>query len=244
MKKTTAIVLMLVACLTGRSQAVADSAEAAVERYLQMMNVNGLPADSMVVIETTVTTFGSKDTVRILRWHVPTNKFRVEVWHGGRLESGLVSNGGTRCRKFSPSERSWSTVSAEEFSTSLGGYDFRGPLFGWRLKGTRLQWCGNTLLKGQPLQVVKVTSPGMYDRYYMFEPGSGLLTLIIENDSADERYAPLREAHIDWKTIHEYLPLGVSLVPSLESFMRDGVLTIMSSTAHFEAVDEALFNRD
>ena len=57
-------------------------------------------------------------------------------------------------------------------------------------------------------------------------------------------FIPRHGGHIDWKSIHEYQPLEHGLLPSLESFMRDGVLTIMSSTTHFEKLDDQLFEHD
>lgn len=221
-----------------------DSAKAVVERYLQLLNIDGLPHDSLLVMETAVTFYGEKDTIWMRRWYAAPEKFRLEVWNRGKLETGLVSNGKDRFRKYVPADEDWESIKKEEFNQRLQGYDFRGPLYDWRGKGATLSWNGTTTLKGEPLQVVKVSCPAMYDRYYMFEPESGLLTLIFETDNVYKGYAPHREGHIEWKSIHEYQPLTTGILPSLESFMRGGVLTIMSSTSRLEKNDLEIFEHD
>ena len=178
------------------------------------------------------------------RWYAAPEKFRVEVWNRGKLETGLVTNGKDRFRYYVESLKSWESTDRDNFAERLQGYDFRGPLYGWRAKGATLTWNGTTTLKGEPLQVVKVNCPAMYERYYMFEPESGLLTLIFETETLPEGYSTLLKGHIDWKSVHEYQPLATGILPSLESFMRNGVLTIMSSTTHFEKMDSGLFERD
>lgn len=221
-----------------------DSARVVVDRYLQILNIDGLPQDSLLVMETAITFYGQKDTIWMHRWYAAPNMFRVEVWNRGKMETGLISNGKDRFRKYLPAYESWESIKIEDFYDRLQGYDFRGPLYDWRNKGATLAWNGTTTLKGEPLQVVKVNSPKMYERYYMFEPESGLLTLIFETDKLEESETPRREGHIDWKSIHEYQPLWTGILPSLESFMRGGILTIMSSTTHFEKLDTEIFEHD
>lgn len=221
-----------------------DSAKVVVDRYLQLLNIEGLPQDSLLVMETAITFYGEKDTIWIRRWYAAPEKYRVEVWNHGKLETGLISNGKDRFRKYVPAYESWESITLADFQDRLTGYDFRGPLYNWRDKGASLKWNGTTTLKGEPLQVVKVNCPAMYERYYMFEPESGLLTLIFETDKVYGNYSPRREGHIDWKSIHEYQPLATGILPSLESFMRGGVLTIMSSTTHFEKNNPEIFEHD
>ena len=239
---------MLLAPLAGWGQnhedLLNDTAQTVVERYLAMLNIDGLPQDSLLVMETAITFYGEKDTIWMRRWYAAPEKFRVEVWNRGKLETGLVTNGKDRFRYYVESLKSWESTDRDNFAERLQGYDFRGPLYGWRAKGATLTWNGTTTLKGEPLQVVKVNCPAMYERYYMFEPESGLLTLIFETETLPEGYSTLLKGHIDWKSVHEYQPLATGILPSLESFMRNGVLTIMSSTTHFEKMDSGLFERD
>lgn len=222
-----------------------DSARTVVDRYLQLLNIDGLPQDSLLVMETAITFYGEKDTIWMRRWYEAPGKMRVEVWNHGKLETGLTTNGTDRWRRYLPAYESWESLNQEGFDYKLLGYDFRGPLYDWRGKGATLTWNGTTTLKGMPLQVVKVECPNMLDRYYMFEPESGLLTLIFEAGETDSTtYTKPRDNRIDWKSIHEYQPLANGMLPSLESFMRNGTLTIMSSTMHFEEKNPDIFEKD
>ena len=246
MKKIVFLMLWmpLVAVAQNHQDVLSDSARAVVDRYVQMLNIDNLPQDSLLVIETAVTQYGVKDTVRMRRWYAAGEKFRVEVWHGNRIETGMVSNGKDRFHRYIRSLNSWEPVTLEDFLQHFQGYDFRGPLYNWRGKGATLSWNGTTQLKGETLQVVRVNSPTMYERYYMFEPESGLLTLIFETENLMEGAHQHNETHVEWKRIHEYQPLTTGILPSLESFMRGGVLTILSSTYHFEKLDTEIFERD
>lgn len=221
-----------------------DSAQYVVDRYLRMLNFDGLPADSMLVLETTITFNRSDDTVHMRRWYAAPQQLRVEVWQDGKLQTGLNTNGKDRFRHYTFRNKGWESINAERFAENLKGYDFRGPLYRWREQGAELTWSGTTLLKGQPLQVVKVVCPGMFTRHYMFDPQNGLLTLIIETDEASPDNMPNRDGHIEWKAIHEYFPVAGSLIVSQESFMRRGALTILNTTARLTAVDPDLFNHD
>ena len=84
----------------------------------------------------------------------------------------------------------------------------------------------------------------MYNRYYMFEPGNGLLTLIIETDETMDGKHFVSSSRIEWKMEHEFQPLHESLLPSLESFMRNEELTIFQTRYRFEAMDNEIFERD
>lgn len=240
--------LMMVIPLAGIGQTsqsnVDDTAAAVVDRYMKLLNYEALPQDSLLVMETAITFYGEKDTIWMRRWYAAPQSFRVEVWNRGKLETGLVGNGKERFRQYSQREKEWNDIGSDFFYNNLQGYDFRGPLYHWRTQGATLTWNGITTLKGEPLQVVKVESPLMYERYYMFEPGSGLLTLIFETEKLAEDSRPIRGSHIEWKSCHEYLPIGESLLPSLESFMRQGTLTILSTTAHFEPLNPDIFEKD
>jgi hypothetical protein len=221
-----------------------DTSAAVVDRYLQLMNLESYSADSMLVMETAVTTYGSDDTLWLYRWFSPSRKHRIEVWYHGILQNGLISNSEDVFLQYNTAEKKWEEVEEQVFLSLVSGYDFRGPLYLWRWNGSMLSWNGTTDLDGHPMQVVKVSRAGMYDRFYMFDPGSGLLTLIVETEEHSANFVPMKESHIEWKSIHEYLPVGVHLVPSLESFKRDGKLTILSTTAHMEYIRPRIFNRE
>ncbi|MBR4738636.1 MAG: hypothetical protein IK058_01390 [Bacteroidales bacterium] len=225
-----------------------DSAEAVVGRYLRLLNYEEMPQDSMLVMETTVSFVGSHDTFTLRRWYAAPTMMRVEVWHDNQLTEGLCTNGGNRHRMYSPREGWWNDVGHLTFHDKMDAYDFRGPLFNWQQRGIKLDYQGTVMAKGQRLLKVHAVQPNHFARYYMFEEGSGLLVLIQERDENDNGADPvLKQLHtkpIDYKVIHEYLPAGKSLVPSQESFMRDGVLTIMETKLHFEPRDNMVFNKD
>ncbi|MBP3763399.1 MAG: hypothetical protein J6I49_05935 [Bacteroidales bacterium] len=229
----------------GAPAAALDTAAMVLDTYLRMLNHDGIPSDSTLVLETTISVYGTTDTTYMRRWFTAPDMFRVEVEHNGYLQFAIYGNGKDRFRSFNIHTREWEDVDQEHLMTHLSGYDFRTPLYRWREKKAKITWCGHTTLKGQRLQVVKVVMPGYFDRYYMFDPTNGLLTLVIETSPDSEAsYQRSSQGRIDWKTYHEYLPIGEALVTSLESFMRDGQLTIMATTPRMEARNERYFNQD
>jgi len=215
-----------------------------VDRYLTLLNIEGYNADSMLVMETAVTVYGSNDTLWMFRWFAPPKKHRIELWYNGTLTEGLIGNDDDVFLHYNAQGQKWEETDEREFLSLVSGYDFRGPLYLWRWNGSDLKWNGLANVEGKTLQVVKVSRLGMFDRYYMFDPGSGLLTLIVETEDHDPTYMPMKESHVDWKFCHEYLPVGTHLVPSLESFKRDGKLTILSTTAKMEHIRPRIFNRE
>lgn len=224
---------------------LSDSATHVVERYVQMLDIDHLPQDSLLVMETAITTnLNTKDTIWMRRWYAHGERHRIEVWDGKKMTFGLATNGKDRFRNYRSAYETWEAITKENFSNRMQGYDFRGPLYRWNEKGAQLSWNGRTELKGQPLQVVKVVCPDRYNRYYMFEPESGLLTLIFETDEMFDGRKEIVPSHIEWKSFHEYQPLTTGMLPSLESFMRNGELTIMRTSYHFEALDPDFFEHD
>lgn len=221
-----------------------DTAQYVVDRYLRLQAIDELPEDSLLVLETTVTMGG--DTTLMRRWYQPHGMMRVELFHGGERYDGFITNGDKRHRRYSRRSGSWDATSADDITDLLRGYDFRGPLYRWREKGATLTWNGTTVVDGHTLQVVKVVCPKMFDRYYLFDISTGLLTLIYETDREDDIPTEISpgSSHIEWKILHEYLPVGPALLPSLESFMRSGTLTVLSTTMHLEPRNDELFNKD
>ncbi len=215
-----------------------------VDRYLNIMNVGALPTDSTLVINTQIVYPSTGDTLTMRRLYAPPQMFRVEVFNSkGELQTGLCGNGKDRFRAFSPTSGWWRDITVESFYNRLGGFDVRGPLYNWRNDNAYLTYRGQTDYKGQKLEVVHYSAPGFFKRLYMFEE-SGLLSVIIEEDTVDEGYNALHDAHIDWKCVHEYTNIGPAILPSLESFMREKLLTVLRSEMHFEKRDNLQFNQD
>lgn len=215
-----------------------------VNRYLDIMNIDALPQDSMLVVNTTITYPTTGDTLYMKRLYAPPQMFRVEVrLPNGTLQTGLCSNGKKRFRVFSPNSIWWRDITPESFYSRLSGFDLRGPLYNWQSSNAYLTYRGRTEYKGQQMDVVHFTAPGFFNRLYMFE-SSGLLSLIIEEDSVNEGSRPLDEAHIEWKCEHEYTNVGPVILPSLESFMREKTLTVLRSEMKLEKRDNLQFNQD
>lgn len=248
--KTLAATLLLLTPVAGRAQnhafVIGDTAEYVVERYLRLLAIDELPEDSVLSLETAVTVYGDTDTVWMRRWYMPSNKFRIEISYHGRIVQGYITNGKKRFRRYNRFDRVWEPINQTDIDTIVRSYDFRSPLYRWREKGATLTWNGTTLLKEHPMQVVKVSSPDMFDRYYMFDPDNGLLTLIIETDKMNGATVNVADypSHIDWKSFQEYQPVGHSLIPSEESFLRNDDLTILHTTVRLEPRNDDLFNKD
>lgn len=239
--------LLLLALLPLGLQAQ-DSAEVVVGRYLKLLCYDSLPKDSTLVMETTISFHGSNDTFTMRRWFTPPSMMRLEVWHDDALQTGLCTNGSNRYREFIRRMDWWEDVKPEEFQSKMEAYDFRGGLFNWQARGIQLEYRGVVLFKGQRLQVVRAKQKDHFTRYYMFEEQSGLLVLVQEKDEDDDNtnidLKPLHVKPMEYKVFHEYMPLGGSLVVRQESFMREGVLTVMETRAHFEPRTPLLFNQD
>lgn len=242
MKKT----ILLFLCLLPVAMHAQDTAQAIVDRYLRLLNYEDLPKDSLLVIGTEITYRDGVDTLNMLRYYQTGGMMRVEVRYADTLLTGLCSNGTTRFRTYSPTLEWWDNTDTAQWRESLEPYDFRGPLYNWRNRGIKLIYLGISRIDGHELQTVRVEEIDRYVRLYYFDPASGLLVLIIERDELPEgsRKAPFRNAPIDFKFIHEYMPIGNSLVPSVESYSREGTMTIMRSVMHFESRNNLLFNQD
>ena len=215
-----------------------------VDRYLKIMNIDAMPADSMLVATTEIVYPISGDTFTMQRYYATPQMHRIEVRKtDGSLQTGLYGNGSDTYKAYTDKYRQWVSVTTESFYSRLGGFDLRGPLYNWRSANAYLVYRGKTSYKGQQLDAVHYSAPGFFGRLYLFEP-SGLLSAIIEDDTVNDGYNALLDAHIDWKCIHEYDYVGPMLLPTVESFMRQNTLTIMRTRMRLEKRDNSLFNHD
>lgn len=238
-------ILILIALLPAMVQAQNDdTAHAIIARFTTMLNHDGLPADSLLVMETTVSYVDSRDTFVMRRWYTPPEMLRVEVWRGDTLTAGYCTNGTSRYRSYSTLDGWWKDTDSANFMRTVAAYDFRGPFLPNDTMGTHYTYAGTTTLKGMPLTVVRAERKEMYVRHYLFEQQSGLLLFIIEGDELSKGSSGRLYGHSQWKAYHEYLPVGESLLPSEESYLRDGMVTIMRTRAHFEARNDKIFNQD
>lgn len=238
------LLLLLTLLPVGLAAQETDTAHMLIERYVTMLNYDALPQDSMLVMETTISYLDRQDTFVMRRWFTAPNMLRVEVWRGDSLTTGFCTNGTTRFREYSAYNGWWVDRDSADFTRLSSPYDFRGALYRWRETGTQFTYTGTTTLNGQPLAAVLAEQLNMYSRYYLFEVRSGLLLFIIETDTMPSGSTIMGYSHSKWKAFHEYLPVGASLLPSEESYLRDDLLTIMRTTARFVPRDNTLFNRD
>lgn len=241
MKRLALLLTLMPACLTAQE---IDSARFLMDRCAAMFNYNALPLDSTLVMETTITYLETTDTFLMRRWYAAPGMYRVEVWRGDTLTTGYCTNGINRFREYSPRNDWWADLDSIEFSRRIEAYDFRGLVRRWQDAETQFIYAGTTTLKGQPLAVVRAERQNLYTRYFLFEVNSGLLLFIIETDEMPAGSRVMNYGHSDWKAFHEYIPIGACLLPSEESYLRDNLLTIMRTTAHFEPRDNMFFNRD
>ena len=243
MKKTLLLTLLLLT-LPALAQTT-DTAAAIVDRYLTLLNGDALPQDSMLVMESVISHRGLPDTFYMRRYFAPGEMQRVEVRRvDSTLVTGLCSNGKDRFRQFFPREDWWEDVSPVDFADMMLPYDYRGTLYHWREHGITLRYNGTTEVEGHPLQVVVANQPNHFTRYYMFDSTNGLLVFVSEKDHRQQELVIPGSQPVDWKTIHEYQPVGESLIVNLESFLRGQLFTIVETTMHLEKKNNLLFNQD
>ena len=242
---TLALLLLPLLVVAQDHQYRIDTAAYVVDHYLRQLNHEALPPDSMLVMHTTAYVHGGNDTFDIKRWFVPPQMARVEVRHHGQLQTGLCSNGHDRFRSYNKSLGYWVDLRADLFYDRMMGYDFRGPLYNWSMHGVELSYDGKVKTEsGVMMDAVRVNDPTQFIRVYLFEP-SGLLSVVVSTgDSPDPEYKSNPARNTDWKVVHEYLRVGPCLLPKQESFLRNGVITVMETEAHLEARKDIIFNAD
>lgn len=242
MKKKLLLLLGLLP-LTVQAQ---DTAEAVVDRYVSLLNYDALPKDSMLVMETTIIYRDQADTFYMRRYYQEGEMHRIEVYHGDSLTTGLCSNGTFRFREYSAATEWWDDREPDQWRSLMEPYDFRGPLYRWRERGIKLTYMGTSQVGGHDMLTVRTEQIDHYVRLYFFDPSNGLLVLIMERDEMPEgsHSSPFRTRNIDFKFVHEFMPMGESLVPSQESYRRGVDMVIMLTTMRFEPRNNLLFNQD
>lgn len=248
MKKAMFTIVLVAAALTAAAQDHqyrTDTAADLVDRYLRMQNADAMPADSMLQLVTTAYTVGGTDTFTIRRWYAVPLMHRIEVWHGRSLQAAYCSNGHNRFRMYKPDLGYWVDITADMFYDRLTGYDFRGPLYGWRAQNAQLGYEGRVSVRDHgELQSVYVRAPFRFGRRYMFDD-NGLLALIVETGEMDTtEYRPYEAARIEMKFMHEYQIVGPMMLPKEESFVRRGHVNVQKTEAAIVGRDELLFNID
>lgn len=227
--------LALLACSLHAQEDVhaKDSGTIVLENYYAILNVDNIPADSMLYIESySVDASQPADTVFMRRWFGAPNQTRVEVTYHGQLVNGMQSDGNKVFRIFDTVKRQWKDVKSEKFYDMMA-YDYRGPLYNWHAMGAELFYQGVWDFQGHKVHRVFVMQTGRYDRNYLFEKETGLLFFIDERDTHDQGMRKDRQGHVTWRAYHEYVPLNGSLYVSEESFMKDNSVTVTRHAYRF-----------
>lgn len=255
MKRAILIAALLVATTAARGQQVQpqlwhsdakDSAEWVVERYLRLMNIEGLERDSILYMESTIVYASAPtDTAILKRWFLPPNRFRSEMWHKDTLLEGLYTDGKKLHREINNTNLVyWMHITESRYYDQVRPYDFRGPLYSWRADGAELTYQGVWKMEGSDVYRIYVETPDRYNSYYLFEKGSGLLFLeqTTEGHSAYSNHQA--KAFAGLHGIHEYLPIGKALLPSVESYQTKDDMLIYRTTYRYVPLDMRIFTED
>lgn len=245
MKKVLFVVLLLltVRCAVAQNhQYVEDTAARIINRYLRMLNYEALRGDSILYIKSAIVQrdFPS-DTTWMLRW-VQGNKFRVEVWAADTVQVGLLTDG-VHFQEYNTIAKIWQPMSSFDYYDDAIPYDYRGPLYNWRTLGRTAQYAGEYTFQGHPVDRVFVSGPFVYDRYYLFEKESGILFMYTESETMDGEQRSDLSNHVEWRAYHEYTPLGMSLFPSVSSYLSQGSLVVIHDTVSYLPPKEVIFQK-
>ena len=222
-----------------------DSAEVIVGNYLRVLNYDGLPTDSILYMETRIVNSSMpNDTAIMRRWFLNPNKHRFELWYGDTLMEGLFTNGKDVFYMTSTRERlPWLPVTPDKFYDNLVENDFRGTLYNWRAYGSELTYEGVWQFNGHQVYRILVETPYKYNRYYLFEKETGLLFLIQETNTFSEYTNHAEYEHPDWHAIHEFMPVGQSVIPSVESYQFRDAHVVHHTAFRFLPVDMNVFTK-
>ena len=220
-----------------------------VDRYVQMLNIDHLPQDSLLVMETAITTnLDSKDTIWMRRWYAAGEKHRIEVWIDKKLNFGLTSNGKDRFRNYRSAYETWEAITKENFSnrscraTTSAGRSTAGARKAPRSPGTAPRTS-----KGTPCRWSRWYAPRCTTATTCSTPPadcSPSSSRPTARTTAPPRSAPAPRTSSGRASTNTCPVTAPHLLPSLESFMRSGTLTVLSTTMHLEPRNDELFNKD
>lgn len=247
--KKIAIVLIMALGLNAAAQQkpeTADSAEAIVDRYMEMMEPASNRTDSILYMETYIYFRSTPhDTAIMKRWFLPPNRFRYELWFGDTLREGAYSDGKKVFREYQwDMLDGWTRVAESRYYVIVPGYDFRGPLYNWRANGSEMKYLGIWNFQGNKVYRVLMETPDKYNRYLLFEKESGLLFMIQETNEHSEYSRHIAYKHPDWHAYHEYQPVGAALLPSIESYQVDNDILFHFTRYSYIPLNMKIFTED
>lgn len=252
MKKILFLICTLLALTSTWAQtdmlsAKADSMSMAiVDRYLGILNYEGLRKDSMLYVVTYIIDRDyPQDTLFLYRWHMYPHYDRVEIYDKKSIKLGVYSDGKEYYQTFDEKRRTWRHVTPMTCYNMLMPYDIRGSLADWRAKGAEMTYKDETTLNGNAVEQVFVSTPEQFDRTYFFEKKSGLLFLFTEDSNMFGAEKHTRNTYpVDWRGWHEFIPFGRCLFPKIESYQADNHITILYHHYRYEPFDEKLFKEN
>lgn len=222
----------------------ADTARMIVERYLNALNYDSLPSNSVLYIESSIYDFENRsDTLFMKRWFMPPHCFRTELWYHKQLQIGYRTDGQSISRMYDTVKHAWTDIDLASYYDFGGSYDFHGPLYYWRSNGTEMHYVGEREVGGVKVYQVHVETPRMYSRDYLFEQKDGLLFFIIEHPQTfgDEK---LRGEHVEWRAFTDYVHVGKCLMPYTESYKHNGQVTVIDHRYTIMKKDKRIFEKD
>ena len=123
--------------------AVADSAEIVVSRYLELLNYDSIPHDTMLYIRTVFFPRNNPaDSSVTKRWYWAPYCFRTEIWNHDTLSVGYYTNSYDIYMRYDISKKTWYKIDVVTFFTEHEAYDFRGRLFHYKKNYSRLKYDG------------------------------------------------------------------------------------------------------
>lgn len=239
------LLLLLTLLMSGRTQPTEDGLKKAAEvvnDYYRMLNLESICADSILFIDSRIVHRGSTDTLHMLRWIAPGQRMRIEFTADDTLQRCYFSDGRHIYEEYDPEKNGWRSINGDTYHDAVDRYDYRGPLFQWQLRGLDLIYEEPITFEGVPAERVSTHHPEQYDRHYFFERASRLLFMYTESDSIGGKPPTLPpRGRVDWHAYHEYQPIGNAMLPSVESYQYQGIITIIFNTIRYVRYDERLF---
>lgn len=257
MKKIFSILALVAVAAMGRAEAQepaaavlapVDTARAIniIDNYISRLDFGKKPGDSIMFVVTKVVEYSHQDdTMYIYRWYQNPRKIRIEIWSGGQIIDGFVSDAISIFRKFNTNYREWADVTPDSFFDITMPLDIRGALYDWRSKGSEVSYAGEFNFQGHPVDRIFVASPRAFDRYYYFEKETGLLCFITEEEHMFGDGEPTKNAHrVDWRAWNEFTPFRGFLMPSIESYQAEGSLVTMYHSYQYLAPNADIFSEN
>lgn len=242
-----ALMLLVVPISSWGQQEEDDEALAAriVAGHYAIMNYDAIRQDSMLFVETVITTPSHRDTLTMYRWLVRPLCFRVELWHKDTLKTCYYTDGKKHYRRYIDTLGFWETIHQEVYYFEATAYDFRGPLYEWQKKGFELRYGGEVTFEGHKADRILSVHEHQYDRQYFFDHDNHLLFLYTETDNMNgEPMIITRQDRVDWHAYHEYSPVGFSFFISQESYQLNEAIMLLFSKASYRPIDLSIFERD